>query len=162
MAFQRRLSALAAPAAAVCLTAAAANASPSRGNDCEAVAKNERGQTVCLGVLPSSHSTVKLKSFNGSGEHGVAAVTFGLHETKVVITLKGAPHGVRQLARIRRGGCFGRSGLILGNVANGQNFAKVGPLPHVSGYSIVIHASTVQGARIVACGVIPRHHRHRG
>jgi hypothetical protein len=144
--------------AAVCLPVVGASAAPSRGSKCEVAGRTDGGQTVCIGTLPASRSTVTLKSQNGSSEHGVAVVTFGFHQTKVVITLSGAPAGVRQPARIRRGGCLGPSVSSLGNVVNGKRSAKVGPLPHVSGYSIVVHASTAPGAAIVACGVIPPYH----
>jgi hypothetical protein len=147
--------------AALCLPAGAAMASPARGNGCEALTGTDGGQTVCIGTLPSSRSKVVLKSQNGSGEHGVAVVTFGFHETKVVITLNGAPAGVGQPARIRRGGCFGPTVSSLGNIVNGKHSVKIGPLPHVSGYSIVVHSSTAPGAGIVACGVIPPHHKSR-
>jgi hypothetical protein len=147
-------------ALAATLAAGVARGAPFRGTDCEAEPGPDSGQINCVGTLPSSHSTVALKEFHGSGEHGLAAVIFGLHETKVDITLKGAPAGVAQPARIRRGGCFGTSGLSLGSVVGGRHTAKVDPLPHVSGYSIVIYASATRRA-IVACGVIPPHHHAR-
>jgi hypothetical protein len=134
--------------------AVAAGGAPASVGDCDAVGP----RVVCIGTLPSSHSTVALKPFHGSGQHGVAEVTFGLHETQVVISLQGAPAGVAQPARIRRGGCFGTSGIDLGAVVGGRRTARVDPLPHVSGYSIVIYASATMRA-IVACGVIPTHHR---
>jgi hypothetical protein len=111
-----------------------------------------------VGTLPSSRARVVLKSRNGSGEHGVARVTFGLHQTKVVIQLSGAPSGVTQPAQILRGGCSGRVMARLGNVANGRSVAKVKPLKHLSGLAIAVHASNAEGALLVACGVIPRRH----
>jgi hypothetical protein len=157
VALSRRALPVALASAALCFPAAVATASPERGKECEAATRTDGGQTVCIGTLPSSRSKVVLKGWKGSGEHGVAVVTFGFHETKVVITLNGAPTGVGQPARIRRGGCFGPTVSSLGNVVNGKHSVRVGPLPHVAGYSIVVHASTVPGAALVACGIIPAH-----
>jgi hypothetical protein len=139
----------------------AASGSPDRRSACEAATGVDGGRIVCLGSLPSSHARVVLKSRNGSSERGIALVTHGFHETKVVIRLTGAPSGVGQPARIRRGGCLGKTLVSLGNVVNGRRLAKVAPIPHVSGFAIVVHASTTDGAEIVACGVVPRHHRRR-
>jgi hypothetical protein len=143
--------------AGLCVPAGAASASPAGADECEAFGP----QTVCVGTLPASQSKVVLKGWNGSGERGVAVVTFGFHETRVVITLRGAPAGSAQPARIRRGGCFGPTVARLGTVVNGRNSAKAGPLPHVAGYSLVVHASSAPGAALVACGVIPPHSKSR-
>ena len=145
--------------AAAALSGLAVAGASARVADCDAVAPADAPRIVCIGTLPSSHATVALRSFNGSGQHGVAEVTFGFHETKVVISLEGAPAGVAQPARIRRGGCFGTSGLDLGAVVDGKRSARVVPLPHVSGYSIVVYASARHA--IVACGVIQPHHGSR-
>jgi len=150
--------ALAFAAVAAVLTSAASGSSSSR-NECEAAARVAGGEWVCVGTVPSSQRRVVLKSRNGSSERGVARVTFGLHQTKVVIRLSGAPSGVRQPALIRKGGCLGRILTRLGNIANGTTLAQVKPLLHRSGLAIVVHASTAKGAEVVACGVIPRHHK---
>jgi hypothetical protein len=121
----------------------------------------DRGQANCVGTLPASRRRVVLKSRNGSSEHGVAFLTFGLHQTKVEISLTGAPPGVRQPAHIRKGGCLGRIVARLGSVVSGRRLAKVARLVHRSGFAIVVRASTAEGAAVVACGLIPRHHRTR-
>jgi hypothetical protein len=119
-----------------------------RSHDC-LVAGN-----VCLGSLPPSQKRVILKSRNGSGEHGVAAVTLGLHETKVVFRLTGAPAGVRQTARILKGGCGGKVLQWLGTIVDGKGVARADPLSRLSGFAIVVHATSDSGAAIVACGVV--------
>ncbi|HKP18677.1 MAG TPA: hypothetical protein VJT84_09365 [Gaiellaceae bacterium] len=155
MAAWRGLAAVA--ATALCVPAGAASASPAGADECEAFGP----QTVCVGALPTSQSKVVLKGWKGSGEQGLAVVSFGFHETKVVITLRGAPAGVAQPVQIRRGGCFGPTVVRLGTIVNGRHSVKVGPLPHVAGYSIVVHASSAPGAALVACGVIPPHTKTR-
>jgi hypothetical protein len=129
-------------------TVAAAHA-PARSNECEAVGR------VCLGTLPSSHTRVALKSRNGSGERGIAGITLGFHETKVVFRLSGAPRGVRQAVNIFRGGCSGRILRRLGSIVNGAGVARADPMNHLSGYAVAVHESTAPGARIVACGAVP-------
>jgi hypothetical protein len=135
-------------AAAAAVVAAGAQA---RGTECEAVGK------VCLGTLPSSHTRVVLKSRNGSSERGVAGVTLGFHETKVVFRLSGAPRGVRQTVNIRRGGCAGKVLRRLGSILDGRGVTRANPMAHLSGYAVVVHETTADGARIVACGVVPRY-----
>jgi hypothetical protein len=142
-----------APTALLLATVAAAATTAgaqARGNECEAVGK------VCLGTLPSSHTRVVMKSRNGSSERGVAGVTLGFHETKVAFRLTGAPAGVRQSVRVLRGGCGGKVLLHLGSIVNGRGVTRANPIQHLSGYAIVVHETTANGARIVACGVVPR------
>jgi hypothetical protein len=98
-----------------------------------------------------------LKSLNGSGERGIAYVTLGFHETKVVFRLTGAPAGVRQAAHIRSGGCGGRLLRSLGTFADGKGVTRAGPISHLSGFAIVVRATTANGATAVACGVVPRY-----
>jgi hypothetical protein len=143
-------------AAVAALLTGAASGSPARSTQCEVATGAD---WVCIGTLPSSRAKVVLKSRNGSSERGLARVTFGFHQTKVVIRLSGAPSGVSQPAQILRGGCSGRVLARLGSVVNGRSLAKVKPLKHLSGLAIAVHASTAEGAPVVACGVIPRHHR---
>ena len=135
-------------AAAAAIGAGGAQA---RGNECEAVGK------VCLGTLPSSHTRVVLKSRNGSSERGVAGVTLGFHETKVVFRLTGAPRGVRQTVNIRRGGCAGKVLRHLGSIVDGRGITRANAMQHLSGYAVVVHETTAAGARVVACGVVPRY-----
>jgi hypothetical protein len=132
-------------AGAVC--AALAAGAPARTHDCEAVGD------VCLGTLPASHKRVVLTSRNGSAERGIASVTLGLHQTKVVFRLTGAPAGVRQTVRVVRGGCAGEVLLHLGSIVDGRGVKLANPMSHLSGFAIVVHASTAAGATIVACGV---------
>jgi hypothetical protein len=146
-------------AAVAAVAGVAASASPDRWTQCEAATGVDRGQVNCLGTLPPSHRRVVLRSRNGSSERGVAFVTFGHHQTKVTISLIGAPPGVRQPAHISKGGCLGRIVARLGSVVSGKRLTKVAPLAHFSGLAVVIHASTAEGAAVVECGVIPRHHR---
>ncbi len=111
---------------------------------------------VCMGTLPSSHERVVLTSRHGSGERGVASITLGLHQTKVVFRLTGAPAGVRQTVRILRGGCAGSVLLRLGTIVDGKGVRRADPISHLSGFAVVVHASTDRGAAVVACGVVPR------
>ncbi len=138
--------------AGVGVLAGTASAAPLRGDGCESVS------LVCVGTLPTSHARVLLRSRNGSSEQGVAFVKLGIHDTEVVIRLKGAPAGVRQPAHIRLGGCNGKLFAPLGNVVGGRRTATVEPLAHTTGFAIVVRASTEKGAPVVACGVVPRHH----
>ena len=147
---------------AAALTAAGA---PARSGECEAAGK------VCLGTLPSSHARVVLRSRNGSREQGVARITLGLHQTQVDFSLSGAPGGVRQTVNLLRGGCGGKVRLRtrarlrllrLGSILNGKGVARGDPIEHLSGYAIVVHETTAGGARIVACGVVPRYVPKRG
>lgn len=125
-------------------TVAAAHA-PARTTACEAVGN------VCLGTLPSSHTRVALKSRNGSGEHGIAGVTLGFQETKVVFRLSGAPRGVRQDVNILHGGCSGKVLRRLGSIVNGTGIARATPMNHLSGYAVAVHETTAADAPIVAC-----------
>jgi hypothetical protein len=146
------------PALVVAVVAAGviAAGAPARSGECEAAGK------VCLGTLPSSHARVVLKSRNGSSEQGLARITLGFHQTQVVFILSGAPGGVRQTVNLLRGGCGGKVLLRLGSILNGKGVARADPIEHLSGYAIVVHESTAGGARIVACGVVPRYVPKRG
>lgn len=149
------------PVAAVAAGAAAlAGAAPGRPDDCEAAARGGGGAVVCVGTIPAARSRVVLRSQNGSSEHGVAWVTFGLNETKVVIRLTGAPSGVRQPAHLQTGRCTGPRGAVypLGTVLDGRRTARIAPLPRYSGFTIAVRESTLAPGTIVACGVIPRRH----
>lgn len=150
---RRVLPALLVAVIAAALTAAGA---PARSGECEAAGK------VCLGTLPSSHARVVLKSRNGSSEQGVARITLGFHQTQVVFSLSGAPGGVRQTVNLLGGGCGGKVLLRLGSILNGKGVARGDPIEHLSGYAIVVHETTAGGARIVACGVVPRYVPKRG
>jgi hypothetical protein len=131
--------------------AVAAAGTPARSHDC-LVAGN-----VCLGSLPPSHTRVTLKSLNGSGERGVAAVTLGLHQTKVVFRLTGAPAGVRQTVNLLKGGCGGRVLLRLGTIVNGRGVVRANSISRLSGFAIAVHASSGTGAAIAACAVVRAH-----
>ncbi len=150
---RRALTALVAAAAVAAVVTAPA---PARGNECEAAGK------VCLGTLPSSHARILLKSRNGSSERGVARMTLGFHETQVAFSLSGAPQGVRQAVNVLRGGCGGKVLVRLGSILNGKGVARGDPIKHLSGYALVVHETTATGARIVACGVVPRYVPKRG
>ena len=141
---RRSLALLVVASIAASVTAGAA----ARSGECEAAGK------VCLGTLPSSHSRVVLKSVNGSSEHGVAEITFGFHETKVVLRLRGAPAGA-QAVHVLAGGCAGKVVKRLGAIVGGRGTRSAGPLRHVSGYAIAVRSSTA-GSAIVACGVVTR------
>ena len=136
--------------AAVAAAALATGAS-SRSGECEVAGR------VCLGTLPTSHAHVVLTSRNGSSERGIARVTLGFHETQVVFRLKGAPAGVRQAVNVLRGGCGGKLLVRLGSIVDGKGTARGNPIEHLSGYAVVVHEGTGDGARIVACGVVPRY-----
>ena len=141
---------------ATAVAAVAAGGLQARSNGCEAVGN------VCLGTLPSSHTRVVLKSRNGSSERGTAGVTLGFHETKVVFRLRGAPRSVRQTVNILRGDCGGKVLRRLGSIVNGTGVTRADPMQHLSGYAITVHETTAAGARIVACGVVPRYVPKRG
>jgi hypothetical protein len=147
------LPALLVAAIAAAVTAAGA---PARSGECEAAG------TVCLGTLPSSHARVVLRSRNGSSERGVARMTLGFHQTQVVFRLSGAPEGVRQTVNVLRGGCGGQVLVRLGSILNGKGVARGNPIKHLSGYALVVHETAAAGARIVACGVVPRYVPKRG
>jgi hypothetical protein len=100
---------------------------------------------------------VTLKSLNGSGERGVAAVTLGLHQTKVVFRLTGAPAGVRQTVNLLKGGCGGRVLLRLGTIVNGRGVVRANSISRLSGFAIAVHASSGTGAAIAACAVVRAH-----
>jgi hypothetical protein len=144
----RALAVLLAAAVAAGATAAGATA---RSGECEAAG------TVCVGALPASHQRVVLKSRNGSGEHGTAAVTLGLHETKVVFRLSGGPRGVRQTVRLLTGGCSGKLLTRLGSIVDGRGVSRGNAISRLSGFAIVVHETTAAGAAVAACGVVPRY-----
>jgi hypothetical protein len=150
---RRALTALVAAAAVAAVVTAPA---PARRNECEAAGK------VCLGTLPSSHARILLKSRNGSSERGVARMILGFHETQVAFRVSGAPEGVRQTVNLLRGGCGGKVLVRLGSILNGKGVARGDPIKHLSGYALVVHETTATGARIVACGVVPRYVPKRG
>jgi hypothetical protein len=147
-------------ATAAAVLAGTAAGSPDRRDDCNAAARGSGGQVVCVGTIPASRRRVVLKSQNGSPVHGVAWVTLGLHETKVVITLTGQPAGARQPAFLQSGRCTGAGGAVfpLGTVLGGRRTARIAPMHRLSGYTIAVRESAGPGATVVACGVIPRHH----
>jgi hypothetical protein len=125
---------------------------------CEAAAQPAGGANACYGTIPPVRTRVLLQSLSGSQEHGVAWITFGLHETNVVIRLKGAPTDVKQPARLYVGGCRGHRGIVynLGNVVNGRRNVRIESLPRVTGFSIDVREhGRYTSAAVVACGVIP-------
>jgi hypothetical protein len=124
--------------------------------DCLAVAHGTRPGGVCFGTLPSFKTRIALTARGGSDEHGVASITFGLHETVVAIRLRGPATGRGRAAFLRLGGCWGRSVLFaLGRVVHGERVARVGPVPRVTGISVVVRTHTRDGDAVVACGAIP-------
>jgi hypothetical protein len=112
------------------------------------------GTKRCYGTLPPVQAKILLRSRNDSGERGVASITFGLHQTRVVIRLTGAPKDVRQQAHLHGGGCRGEGPLVydLGPVVNGRRDVKRDEVPKITRYSVDIHASTAKSAVVVACG----------
>lgn len=143
--------ALAALGAAALVAAGSAAAAPAHSGECEVA------DTVCLGSLPPSFKRVVLTGRNGSAERGVAGITLGLHETKVVFRLSGAPRGVRQAVQILEGGCGGKVLRRLGTIVDGKGVARANPMSHLSGFAIAVHATNDTGAAIVACGVVPQY-----
>jgi hypothetical protein len=147
-------------AAAAAVLAGTASGASDRRDDCDAAARGAGGQVVCVGNIPAARRRVVLKSQNGSSVHGVAWVTLGVHETKVVITLTGQPAGARQPAFLQSGRCTGAGGGVypLGTVLGGRRTARIAAMHRLSGYTIAVRESTAAGAAVVACGVIPRRH----
>jgi hypothetical protein len=132
-----------------------------RSTDSCLVSGGGGGDNVCIGSIPVSKFRVVLKSTNGSRERGVAWIEFGLHETRVVIRMSGAPREVSQPAHLHAGACGSDRKVVasLGSVRNGRGVASVDPLSVSSRrYAIDIHESTVTGATIVACGSVPNGH----
>jgi hypothetical protein len=146
-------------ALAAAVVVAASPAAAERQGACVAVARGDRGAIVCIGAPPNM-ARVVLRSRNGSAQRGLAVITFGLHQTKVVIRLRGAPQGVGQPAYLYEGSCrgAGKAVAFLGLVRNGRRVALADPVPHVSGYSVKIRESTAAGARVIACGEVLHGH----
>ena len=145
--------------AAVLAGASTASARPT--DSCMGASGGGRAYNVCIGSLPLSEFRVVLKSVNGSAERGVAQISFGLHETRVLIRVAGAPRDVAQAAHLHPGGCGGRRKVVasLGSVRNGRRLAVVESLPLAfRRYSIDVHQSTATGALVVACGTVPNRH----
>jgi hypothetical protein len=140
---------LALAAALAALAVALAAGAPAGTKECEAAGK------VCLGTLPSSRARVVLASLNGSAERGVAVVTFGFHETRAVVRLRGAPAGSRQAVRILKGGCRGKLHLKLGTVVGGRGVVRGQEIAHLSGLALAIHATADPTSPVVACGRVP-------
>jgi hypothetical protein len=138
--------------------ASTASGSSGRHSECEAVAQGVGAANVCYGALPPVRARVVLRSRNSLHVHGVAWITFGLHETRVVIRLRGVPKGFSGPAHLRVGGCWGRGVEYgLGNVVRGRRTASIDPVARVTGISIVVGAARPTGrAAVVACGMIPR------
>jgi hypothetical protein len=113
---------------------------------------------VCYGALAPVRRKVVLTSRNSLHVHGVAWITFGFHETRVVIRLRGVPKGFSRPAQLRVGGCWGKGVVYgLGNVVSGRRTASIDPVARVTGISIVVGASKpAERAAVVACGMIPR------
>jgi Cu/Zn superoxide dismutase len=105
--------------------------------------------------------TVKLAPQNKSGESGTARLTAEGDQTKVVITLKGAPKGVAQPAHIHDGTCAKldpkpKHGLE--NVVDGKSTTtvpvKLDALLSGGRTAINVHKSTDDIKTYVACGNI--------
>jgi hypothetical protein len=63
----------------------------------------------------------------------------------------------RVVVNIRRGGCAGKVLRHLGSIVDGKGITRANPMQHLSGYAVVVHETTAAGARVVACGVVPRY-----
>lgn len=105
--------------------------------------------------------TVKLAPRNNSGESGIASlVKAGDHETKVVMTVKGAPAGVSQPAHIHKGTCDeldAKPAFPLSPVVGGKSETTVkASLEDLrkGGYVINGHKSAQEASTYVFCGTI--------
>jgi hypothetical protein len=144
-------------AAVLAVTASVASASRAHRSECQSVASADRRGYVCLGALPTLRTRVALTSRNGSHEHGTALITFGLHETDVVLRLSRPTESVKRTAFLRIGGCWGAPAYELGKVVDGRLVTTIDPLPRVTGVSVVVRVhKAAPGNVVVACGVIPR------
>jgi hypothetical protein len=154
------ISALALTGALAAAATGAAQGSVGPANGCLAASGGGRGENLCIGALPVSHFRIALGSRNGSRVRGVAEIEFGLHETRVLIRVSGAPAGVVQAVHLHAGTC-GRKGKLLaslGRLRSGRRAVSVDPLPVSAGrYAIDIHETTAAGAAVVACGSVPSH-----
>lgn len=142
-------------AAAATATAIAAAAAPR--DDCTVVRPGS-GTSRCYGTLPPLRRTVVLTSRNGSGQRGVAQITFGIHQTKVVLTLRGAASGARQAAHLHSGACGAKGPIVfdLGDVVNGRRAVTLDPFTKkIKRFSVDVHASSAGRSPVVACGTKP-------
>jgi hypothetical protein len=139
-------------ATAVAATAVGAGAAPQ--GECD-VAAPAAGTKRCYGTLPPVRTTLVLTSRNRSGQRGVAQITFGIHQTKVVLKLRGVASGARQAAHLHAGACGAKGATIfdLGTVVNGQRTVTLDPFTQkVKRFSIDVHASSADDSPVVACG----------
>jgi|GEM_PF-5657068 len=147
----RLASIVGAAALATTLASVPAAASPSRSGLCQSVSN------VCYGSIPPVRKKVVIHPRNGSREHGTAWITFGFHNTAVVLEFHGAPRAATRTISLRLGGCASRRVVsYLGGVANGRRVVQANAVPRLSGFALVVRAgrSTAHGP-IVACGLIP-------
>ena len=146
-----RLATIGCAAALIGAAAAPAGAAPVQSASCEGAS------VVCFGTLPPVRTRVTLVSEHGSHEHGTAWITFGFHNTAVVVVFQGAPKRAVRTLSLRLGGCSSRKVVYyLGKVARGRRFLQADPVSRLSGFSLVVRAGrSTAGGPIVACGVIP-------
>jgi predicted small lipoprotein YifL len=138
-------------AAVAAATAVAAGAAPE--GECDVV-RPGAGASRCYGTLPPVRTTLVLASRNRSGQRGVAQITFGIHQTKVVLKLRGAASGARQAAHLHSGACGAKGPVIfdLGDVVNGRRTVTLDPFTKkIKYFSVDVHASGDDSA-VAACG----------
>jgi hypothetical protein len=144
-------------ASVLAITVGAAHASRAYRTECQGVARVNRHAYVCIGTIPTQRTMVALNGRNGFHDRGTAWITFGIHETDVVVRLSRPIKSMKPSAFLRVGGCWGKASFSLGRVIDGRRLARIGPLPRVTGVSVVIRAHTTPTRNaVVACGVIPR------
>jgi hypothetical protein len=118
-----------------------------------------------LALLPAAAAdtiTIQLGVLNNSGESGTATLTdLGNNQTRVVLSLTGAPSGVAQPAHIHNGTCATldpNPRYPLTNVQNGQSETTVNAsLASImnGNMAINVHKSPQEAAIYVSCGNIP-------
>ena len=108
----------------------------------------------------SKSVSVKIGAQNKSGESGSAKLTAEGDQTKVVVSVKGAPKGVSQPMHIHEGSCAKldpKPKYPLSNLENGKSTTtipvKLEDLQH-GGMAINVHKSAQDVKTYVACGDI--------
>jgi hypothetical protein len=107
-------------------------------------------------------ATVQLNAQNNSGESGTATLTAMGNQTKVVITLNGAPSDTAQPTHIHKGTCDNldpNPTYPLNDVQNGKSETTINaslPSLMMGNFSINVHKSATEISTYVACGTIPK------
>jgi hypothetical protein len=110
-------------------------------------------------VLAADSATVTLSALNGSGETGTATLTkSGEKQTKVVLSVMGAPAGVNQPVHIHKGTCAKldpKPAFPLSPVVDGKSETTVNASLdslQKDGYAINGHKSAQDVKTYVFCG----------